>query len=399
MKKLFNYLPIMLIVTGSFLFTACEKNPNEENPYVPIYLNEYELIGEFTTDEIISSLSETGLFPAETSVFIKYNIKAYRITYYTISYNNEPIIASGALLVPDTESPLPLISFQHGTITEESSAPSNFDSFYTDAATVFASTGFFIALPDYIGYGASKDIPHPYEHQKSLATACRDMIRASYEFSKVEKVSQPNNQLFLTGYSEGGYATMATFKLLQNQHPDEFTITGVTVGAGAYNKTEFANYIISSNENQQHISSFVWVLDVYNSIYSNLNRPYTYYFNEPWASTIENYGPFANIEQNPQLLFNESFIQDFSSGNDSELNTVLADNDCFDWTPLAPLQMYHGTDDIYVPYFNSSTAYDAMVSNGSTTVELIPIIGGDHATSVTDYYTGTFLFFFNLLNQ
>ncbi|HOP03763.1 MAG TPA: lipase family protein [Tenuifilaceae bacterium] len=399
MKNKLSRYTIILILANLLIFPACEKNPIDDTPYQPVYLNEYELFEEVSTTEIVSSISETGIFPSETSVFVQYNVKVYRITYFTVSHNNDPIVASGALLVPDAQNSLPLLSFQHGTITEESSAPSNFQSFYTDAATVFASTGFIIALPDYIGYGESKSIPHPYEHRASLATSCRDMIRATYEFFKVQKIEQPSQQLFLSGYSEGGFATMATYKLLQEQHSNEFIITGVTVGAGAYNKTEFANYIINSTENQQHINSFVWVLDVYNAIYPNLKRPLNYYFNEPWATTIANYGPFSDIEQNPHLLFNEDFIQNFSAGNDIELNAALADNDCYNWIPYSPLQMYHGTNDVYVPYFNSSTAYEAMVNNGATNVELIPIIGGDHETSVTDYFTGTFLFFFNLLNE
>ena len=226
------------------------------------------------------------------------------------------------------------------------------------------------------------------------------MLRASYEYFKVNNNENlHNDKLFLTGYSEGGFATMSMFKLLQENHADEFNITAVTVGAGAYNKTAFADWIVSSNEDLFHINSFVWVLDVYNTIYSQLNRPYSYYFNEPWASIIANQGVFAPIEQNPQLLLTASFIDNYSGGYDTDLISVFAENNCYDWKPLSPLQLYHGTDDIYVPYFNSSTTYDAMVYQGSTEVELITIQGGDHVTTLGDYSIGTFMFFQSFLTN
>lgn len=386
----------LLLLALTISFVSCEKEKEPE--FEPQYLVEHTEIANLSRNTIISMLSQGDFLPTEASIFIKYGVKAIRITYQTLSYDLQPTLASGVLLIPENPNPMPMLSFQHGTITEESSAPSNFQSGYSDIATIFASTGYIISVPDYLGYGSSKHIDHPYEHRASLATACRDMLRASYEYFKVIKQENLlNEKLFLTGYSEGGFATMSMFKLLQENHADEFNITAVTVGAGAYNKTAFADWIIGSNEDLFHINSFVWVLDVYNTIYSQLNRPYSYYFNEPWASIIANQGVFAPIEQNPQLLLTASFIDNYSGGYDTELISVFAENNCYDWKPLSPLQLYHGTDDIYVPYFNSSTAYDAMVYQGSTEVELITVQGGDHVTTLADYSIGTFMFFQSFL--
>lgn len=390
-NKWFNINIFVLIIAFAWL-TSCDKE--NEPKFEPQYLIEYSEIANISKESIISTLSQGGFLPTQASMFIRFGVKAIRITYLTVSYDLQPTLASGVLIIPDNSASMPMISFQHGTITDESSAPSNFQSEYATIATIFSSTGYILSVPDYLGYGSSKHIEHPYEHRESLATACRDMLRASYEYFKVtKKEALLNDKLFLTGYSEGGFATMSMFKMLQENHANEFNITAVTVGAGAYNKTEFANWIIGSNEDLFHINSFVWVLDVYNKIYQELNRPYTFYFNEPWATIIASNGVFAPIEQNPQLLLNPYFIENYLNGNDAQLNSVFASNNCYDWKPNSPLQLYHGTDDIYVPYFNSASAYQAMLLQGAENVQLVTVNGGDHVTTLSDYAFGTFVFF------
>lgn len=36
-------------------------------------------------------------------------------------------------------------------------------------------------MPDYLGYGASSNYPHPYEHRETLASTSFDMIMAVKE--------------------------------------------------------------------------------------------------------------------------------------------------------------------------------------------------------------------------
>ncbi len=388
LKKTFLFLIIFSLAV------SCGKD--DPPPYDPVYLESYETIKTISKEQIQALVGSGELFPAEAAAFVQFGVKAIRITYHTVGVNGEPIVASGALLVSESSNQLPMLSFQHGTLSNPTEAPSLFQSVYTEQLTFFASIGYHTVLPDYIGYGATANLEHPYEHRASLATATRDMIRASYEYFKVERLKEPDNRLFLTGYSEGGFATMATLKLLQEEHSQEFTITAATVGAGAYNKTATAKYVISSNENQEYINTFVWVLDVYNRIYPQLQRPYSFYFNEPWASQIAQNGVFTPIELNPSLLFREDFVQGVLNGTDTAMLSALADNDCFDWKPEFPIRLYHGNADRLVPYLNSETAFAAMQAQGTQNIQLITTEGGTHETSLGDYIMGTFSFFFNV---
>ena len=62
--------------------------------------------------------------------------------------------------------------------------------------------------PDYLGLGVSNML-HPYHYAEATASAVIYMVRAGKLFSNSSNELQHNSQLFLTGYSEEGYASMA----------------------------------------------------------------------------------------------------------------------------------------------------------------------------------------------
>jgi len=394
--KALNFKQYIIIVLSIIVISSCSKDDTPDE-FIPEYLVTSEQVVELSKEEILTQLGGSGMLPNEVEFLIRYGVKGIRLTYTTNDIQGNSVELSGALLVPVGNFLKPLISFQHGTITSNAQAPSNFGSDADIMAFMFASTGFVIAMPDYIGYGVSAHLPHPYEHRATLAYATRDMIRATREYFKLNNLDQLDGKLFLTGYSEGGSATMAAFQLMQQNHSSEFGVTAVTVGAGAYNKSEFMNWVVSSAEPLEYINSYLWVLDTYNSIYPQLQRPYSFYLNEPWASVIEEQGVFAEIETNPSLLFTQEFIEGVTTGSDTDFLLAVADNNCYSWLPQSPIQLYHGDTDTYVPYFNSESAYSAMINLGANNVELITIEDGDHITSVMEYAAGTFSFFFQYL--
>ncbi len=384
------FQPILLSAALIFVF-SCEREKEDPIPD-PVYLVEAELIAEYSAGEVIEMAGSLGLSTMGIEFLVRYDVSVYRIVYETTDTGNNPVEASGALVVPVTADHLPLMSFQHGTITREEDAPSYFQAEQYLAALFYSSAGYIISLPDYLGYGASRHIEHPYEHGRSLAKASRDMLRAVREFDMAVNEFNASDKLFLTGYSQGGYATMALLKLLEQEKEPGLTVTAATAGAGAYNKTLFSEYILGLDRELVYINYFIWVLDTYNRVYG-IDRPHSYYFNQPHASVIEEEGIFANTEHNPQKLFTGQFADGVLSGTDTAFMEALADNDNYDWKPSTPLKLYHGTDDDFVFYFNSLTAYEAMTARGAAGVELVTVKDGDHGTTVPEYFLGTFLFF------
>lgn len=372
--------------------TSCTRDDNPSKPEND-YLLESSVVTELSKEQISQQLS--GLSPLIAG-FVRNGVKVYRITYKTKNTDGSDITASGALILPVTTQPAAMVSVQHGTITSDNQAPSNFaaNSEAATAGALFGALGYIIAYPDYIGYGASKDLPHPYEHRASLASSTLDMLRAAREFLKEQSEVVWDERLFVAGYSEGGYATMCLQKKIEEEAASEFNLKASSCGAGAYDKTAFMKYLV--NTPTHGISgfnrSYLWVTLTYNRIYG-LNRPASAFFKEPYASQIQQQGENAPIPVSFNTIFTDSFIKGINEGTDTGFLNAVADNNVYDWKPRTPTQLYHGTADRLVFYFNSKNAYDAMIKRGATSVTLIPIQGGDHDTSLSDFLLGTLTFF------
>ncbi|MCU0392701.1 MAG: lipase family protein [Thermoflexibacter sp.] len=381
----FSRLSVFFLIS-IFIFSSCSKDSDQPAP-------QYLVSATPVTDVTKSTLDNLFAGNVLVTSITKYSFKVYRVVYKTKDLDNNEIQASGAILVPTTTDRLAIVSYQHGTIRNDNEAPSNFN-LNSEAGAIgalIASVGYVVSLPDYIGYGASKQIPHPYEHRKSLATASLDMLRAVREFCNSQSVPL-NDRLFLTGYSEGGFATMSMQKMMEEEFPSEFKITASVLGAGAYNKTAFTNYVLNQNTGLSFINNYVWVLQTYNAAYK-LNRPMTAFFTEPNAGSIQQNGPFAQISQNPQQLFLPSFREGILRGTDTGMLNAIRDNDVFDWKPQVPTLLVHGKADDFVIPLNSETAYNAMRARGANNVELA-LVDGNHFTAVTNYVLQMYSYFF-----
>lgn len=373
--------------------TSCKQSTTTD-PVTPVtrVLTKSTLIGTFSTDQL------RGLFTGSNVIlqsFIRYGVSVYRLEYTTKNTDGKAITASGAVIVPATTNAVPLLSMQHATLSGESDAPSNFQStseIYT-FGSLFGSQGYIIAAPDYIGYGASKDVPHTYEHRNGLATASLDMLRATRDFLGDKSISW-NKRLFIAGYSEGGYATMALQKKIEEETGSEFNLVASSCGAGAYDKPAFLKEIINSTTSG--IASinrlYLWVLLTYDRIYG-LNHPMSYYFKEPYATQVAAGGKDTDINVSLNQTFTDSFKQGVNNGTDKTFLDAIQDNDIHDWKPRTPTQLYHGDADNTVFFLNSQNAYDAMQKRGATNVQLIRIPGANHATGITTFITGTYNFF------
>jgi len=372
---------------------ACKTSTPEPTIATPTaeasVLTSSSQIGEYSTATLAGRVQGV---PVAGSL-VRYPIRVYRLTYRTRTPEGTEATASGAVLVPVGAGPLPVLSYQHGTLEprSEGQAPSYYatGSDVWSVVSVLASTGYVVSAPDYLGYGASKALPHPYEHAASLASASADMLRATREFCQQQKVAV-NQKNFLLGYSEGGYATMALHKLLEEKYATALPVTASAPGAGAYHKTAFARYILGATQPLGFLSTYVWVLRTYDRLYA-LNRPLGFYYQEPYATRLQA-DPFAAVPSQQNQLFAPAFRQAVLSNSDAPLAAALADNDIYDWKPRAPLALFHGTADDYVPFFNSQDAYDAMQKRGATQVELHPIAGGNHFSSATEYTLGAYAF-------
>ncbi|WP_190811315.1 alpha/beta fold hydrolase [Flagellimonas sp. S3867] len=395
---------VILIVTVLLSITSCsvEVDVDEVVTIGPKFedLQSWELLATVSENQIrnLVSQNEPGLTPIITSRQLK-DIKVYKITYNTIDVDGNNIIVSGLVIIPKNSVDLPLVSYQHGTLLTDDDAPSSYNTekLATLFAMTLASANYAVIMPDYLGYGVSRNYPHPFQHRKTLGSTSYDMIRAVKEGLNFVDNLIINDKLFITGYSEGGFATLALQK-----HIEENSILEVTMSApasGVYNSSAFFQEMMLLNEDYNYPGLAMWVFDSYDRIY-NLNRDWSDYINEPYATIIEDVShPFdffsTDISKNPQDLYTEEFRNGLVNGSDIEFLNIISDNDVFNWTPNYPITFFYGTDDNLVFPLNSETAYENL-STDSANVDRVIYEGEDHFTTGILYINDVFELFESL---
>ncbi|MGH7972485.1 MAG: hypothetical protein ACREIC_27545, partial [Limisphaerales bacterium] len=231
----------------------------------------------------------------------------------------------------------------------------------------------------------------PYLHARSEATACVDMLRAVRTFCATNGFPL-NEKLFLCGYSQGGHATMALLRELEQYHTNEFTVTAGAPMAGPYDLSGVTTSNILSGVAQPNPYYFLYLLAAYQDIYqftSNLSD----IFVPPYDSTLPalmNGGSTSDainkampVSHVPTDILKPGFLAAFRSNPRHPLRLALAENDLYRWKPRSALRLFHCAADQDVIIANSEVALAAFQQSGATQVELVdPLTTGDHSSCV-----------------
>jgi pimeloyl-ACP methyl ester carboxylesterase len=386
MKTSFKAFGLMLLFLISF--ASCKKGSSDKPTDLSDGKNFFVSatpVRSFSRLELqaIALINGFGSF----APLLQYDVDYYKIIYNT-TYNGNKVQASGLLGIPKNMTTTPaLLSAQHGTMFRNSDAPSNFPTGFT-GFELFASTGFVTLVPDYIGYGISKDIPHPYYDMQSSGLAVVDMIKAGKYYLQTQNKTV-NDKLFLLGYSEGGYVTMAAQKEIETNKAHKLTLTAAAEGAGGYDITGMLARIATA-PTYPDPSFFGLFIRSYNTTYG-FNRPLTDYFMSAYAAKIPSLldGTKTNAQINAELttspaaLLNTTFYNNLANPTgEIAFKAKVALNSFPDWYPVSPTRMYHGTADEAVFFETSQTTYNKFIAAGSKQLTLTPIPGGTHETSV-----------------
>jgi pimeloyl-ACP methyl ester carboxylesterase len=289
-------------------------------------------------------------------------------------------------MIPITADSLPIVNINHGTKTGRNQVASTWPTNTPEGVVGIwmASMGYYCILPDYAGFGMS-ELMHPYFHAKSLTTSIIDAIRAAKQYAQKEN-HLLKDVLFLTGYSEGGYAALATHKEIEESHSAEFQVTASAPMAGPYNFSELITYIF----NQETFPSGAYIgffLTAYNSIYewNRLDEIFKDPYSDMMTDLFDGSMTFSEIDnQLPNelnLLLKENFVSGYLNGNEDDIKNAIDENTLLDWTPNAPIRFFHGDADKIVPYFNATSAVSNLKTFATVEIDLITIEGAGHETA------------------
>ena len=383
-KNLYKQLIIFCVVIF-FQFCTTDKNIDPVSPtqHERGEIAQSNSLGTMTPGDIDQILSNANMTIPFT---LSYSVETISLKYYTVDGSGKQTIVSGAILVPQGTDNLPLVSIQHGTETKRElvASVSPINSTEGIVGLIMASMGYLVVVPDYPGFGTS-NVMHPYTHAASLIPSIIDIMRAGKSFSTQNQIAL-DGRIFLTGYSEGGYATLVTQRAIEAEYSQEFNLTAVAPMAGPYDLYGMMQTLFQSGQ-YNHTAYIAYILTAYNNIYG-WNRT-SDFFNPPYSSIVQSLfnGSKTYAEVLNQLpstfyaLMDSTFVNNVRNGNEPAFTASLQENTLLDWIPQAPINFFHGDADDISPYQNSVTAVQRLTANGGTNIQLTTIPGGNHDTS------------------
>jgi pimeloyl-ACP methyl ester carboxylesterase len=387
-KKLWVFALIVSVLSSCDLFNNNDEKETDK------FLVSYEFEKAYLPDLIKLAFAQfSGTYPEIDSISAKveHGVSVYRMTYYT-SYKNELKIASGLVCVPTGEGTFPIMSYQNGTNTLHSNAPSvNPDYELFTLLEFVASTGFVVAIPDYLGFGESDDMFHPYLDRASTVKSVLDMLRATREMAENHLDISLNDDLYIAGYSQGGWATMQLQKEIEEKYMDEFNLKASACGAGLYDLSYINEYVAGlANYPMPYFLGYI-----FNSYVNtgDITTPIDEVFKAPYAAKISTLydGTKSGEQINAELTTKVSdlFTADYlaNSATDSKyasVVTAMEANSIAAWETEIPTLIIHGMEDDFVPTKVSTDIYQDFLAKGAAIDEVLwlPLPGLGHTTGI-----------------
>jgi len=402
---------VLFVVLVSF-FSACNNDNPDNQISKDVYLVTYEKLEPYSASvsQIKSVLGIYAILYPELQTIIdnaSYDIEVFKITYNT-QFEGKPIIASGLVSVPVADATFPVMSYQNGTNTLHSNAPTVKPDYELYKLLEYvASTGFIVSVPDYLGFGITSNMYHPYLDKQSTVETTTDMLRAVKELCNNYLRAAVKKDLYITGYSQGGWATMQLQKYIEENYGSEFDLKASSCGAGPYDLRYINNYVIS----QSSYPMPYFIGYIFNSYInsSDITNPAADIFKSPYSARILALydGTKSGEEINAQLTTNTAdlFTAEYLIGanTNSKFASVinsLNKNSISAWKTNIPTMIMHGTDDNYVPPQISQNMYDDFLAKGVDTskVQYIPIPGAGHTTGIIPAGAASINWFIELKN-
>ncbi len=345
------------------------------------------------------------------------DIDLYSVVYLTADALGNEHEASGLVCVPVVEqaTSYPLACFQHGTVQGRNDVPSMEAGGHL-LTIAFSSRGYVVATPDFVGLGISPGV-HPYVHADTEASAAVDLLTATHEMMNDPTFDNIvlNDQLFISGYSQGGHAAMALQRSIELDNAGGFEVTASAPMSGPYSVSDAMVDFTLSGDPYETVSYIGWLTLGYQVAYPNLLAGFELedVFLPQFIPSVEAFRDETILlddlnNQMSQLLLDSvgsvtpvntllpEIADALINDPDHPLSQALADNDVFDWAPQAPTNLYYCMGDEQVTFRNATLAAEVMTANGSDQVTALQMDAGfplTHGGCILPASTATLNFF------
>ena len=377
-------LKLAFTATGAAaLLVACGGG---ETNFRGMLLEPAVVLGTLPAAQINALTTSSGL--QAISGVAKCDVKVVALNYYTPAVNGDRTNASGVMLVPtgsgtDCTSPAGLVAYAKGTdVMKPRTLASTADPETFLLAAMYAAQGYAVVATDYLGFAKSNFSYHPYLHADSEASSVIDSIRAARNAASSVGANL-SGKVMLTGYSQGGHASMAAHRAIERDNAGEINVVAGAHLAGPYNLSgslKVTNAIAG-------VQFFVpYLVTAWQKVYGNIYSAPALAFNPTYAGYIESLLPSPTLDyttlvtsgklpgglgetpnQARDAIFQTAFISDSQTNNSNALYLAAKKNDLLGWSPKSKLLLCGGSGDPTVPPAIHQTVMKADFDSRSLT--------------------------------
>ncbi|MGR6915441.1 lipase family protein [[Actinomadura] parvosata] len=326
------------------------------------------LLEKLDKGQIAERLKATGIDAAQ----VKYGVSAYRVVYRTVDAKGRSTTASQLVALPDNgRRDLRVVSWLHGTTVYRGDVASvNEKSTDRAAALLFAGAGHAVSAPDYLGLGTGPG-HHTYGDPRTTVSAPVDALRATRAFTRGHE-RRLDSRVLVSGFSQGGPATMMVGRFLQQGQDPYFRLGGLAPIAGPFDLSSFEAAAADDKIRMAslYLAYFVISADRYTDVYRTPSEAFRAPYDEQVEKLFDGNHQAAEIAQalppTSEKLFTAQFLDRVRkpTGKLKELLTAL-DSTC-NWKPDVPVRLHHAKGDTDVAYDNALYCQRQLRSHGAT---------------------------------
>ncbi|MEU9464888.1 lipase family protein [Streptomyces sp. NPDC048312] len=313
---------------------------------------------------------------------------AYQVVYRTTNSAGEPTTASQFLVLPKTFGRrLPTVAWLHGTIAyRKDTASENPGSSDRLAAYLLASTGRAVSAPDYVGLGAGEGF-HPYGDPRATVAATVDGLRAARAFAH-RNGRELDREVQVSGFSQGGPATMLVGRALQEEGADQyFRLGALAPVAGPFHLSAFEAAAADDKIDKSGLY-LAYFATAWNKTYGLYSSP-SEAFRAPYDQIVEElFDGYHTTEQiagalppASKDLFTSDFLDRIRTPSGVLKQRLHALDTTCDWKPNVPVSLFHARGDKDVDASHSAYCAQQLKDNGAD-FRLTDIGDHDHNGSV-----------------
>ena len=328
------------------------------------------LIARLSERSVAAELRNARLGPGDPALgagAVRSGIVAYRVLYRTVNAAGRPTRASGLVAFPTSRArQLQLVDYGHGTTAYKLDVPSSFGLDFNHglegrwASELFASAGFAVAEPDYIGMGAGPGRPQ-YMVAKAEVSASLDLLRAAKLIAhrRGDKLAPG---VLVTGFSVGGAAAMAVGHALQQHTLPGFRLRALAPVSGPYDLPGAQVPGMFNGQIAAGIAPYYigYTLTAWKPLYHLYPAPRDA-FRQPYAASVA--GLFNGTHPDQQIfavlphrlrnLLTARYLHLLQHPTGAVKAALIRNSTCTGWTPRVPVRLYAASGDTTVTQVNA----------------------------------------------